>query len=102
MPVVNGYAFHSAARVNQALGHVAEARLQWETAIGAFSRGAGRVGLGQAVLCWVDLSSSCLHSGDRDGARRAAERAADLARSTGDPWIEEQAAAQSAAVTGGS
>ena len=72
MPVVNGYAFRSAALVNLALGHVAEAKQQLETAIDAFSHGAGQVGLGQAALCWVDLSNSCLRSGDRDGARRAA------------------------------
>ena len=78
MPVVNGYAFRSAALVNLALGHVAEGREQLATAIDAFSRGAGQVGLGQAALCWVDLSASYLDAGDGRAARHAAEHAVEI------------------------
>jgi predicted ATPase/DNA-binding SARP family transcriptional activator/tetratricopeptide (TPR) repeat protein len=96
MPVVNGYSFRAAGLVNLALGHTVEGRQQLAAAVDAFSRGAGQVGLGQAALCWVDLSVSYLDAGDHEEARRAADRAVEIARATGDPWVRAQAAAQSA------
>ena len=100
MPVINGYAFHTAGLVDLQLGHTAAGRDELRAAIDAFERGAGSVGVGQAALCWIDLSRSHLSGGDPATARSAAEVAEALARTTGDPWVCEQAAAQVRAVAG--
>jgi predicted ATPase/DNA-binding SARP family transcriptional activator len=97
MPVINGYAFRSAGLVDVAGGHAAEGRAQLAAAIEAFELGTGTIGLGQAALCWVDLSRSYLGSGDADAARRAAETAVEVAIATGDPWVRAQADAHLAA-----
>jgi len=94
MPVVNGFAFHAAALVDLASGHVREARHGLDAAIEAFARGAGQVGAGYAAMCFVDLSRSYAATGDVDEARRAADDAVALARATGDPWVLDRAAAQ--------
>ncbi len=98
MPLVNGFAFRSAALVDMVLGHVAEGRDGLAAAIDAFGRGTGQVGAGYAALCWIDLSRSYASTGDLPDARRAAAVAVDVAASTGDPWVDAQAAAQLATV----
>jgi tetratricopeptide (TPR) repeat protein len=90
MPVVNGYVFRTAGLVNLRSGHVAEGRLQLRAAIEAFEQGAGGVGVGQAALCWVDLSRSYGEEGETGAAQRAAERAVELALAAGDAWVVEQ------------
>ncbi|HSB87618.1 MAG TPA: hypothetical protein VLD86_15010, partial [Ilumatobacteraceae bacterium] len=101
MPVVNGYAFRTAGLVNLRFGHVAEGRRHLHAAIEAFEQGAGGVGVGQAALCWIDLSESLIQSGELDEARRAADRAVAVALSTGDPWVRGQAEAHLALITAG-
>jgi hypothetical protein len=91
MPVINGYAFRTAALVDLAAGHVAAGREELATAIEAFERGAGSVGVGQAALCWIDLSRSHLSTGDLVGAQTAADNARRAALATADPWVCEQA-----------
>ncbi|MEO8693413.1 MAG: BTAD domain-containing putative transcriptional regulator [Acidimicrobiales bacterium] len=98
MPIVNGYAFRSAGLVNLRLGHVPEGRGHLRAAIEAFEQGAGNVGVGQAALCWIDLSESCSHAGETDDARWAAEKAVEIANAAGDPWVREQADAQMALI----
>lgn len=93
MPVVNGYAFRSAGIVNLHLGHTAEGRVHLRAAIEAFGQGAGGVGVGQAALCWIDLSASFATSGEANEARLAAEQATEMAAASGDPWVQQQAAA---------
>ncbi len=99
MPVVNGYAFKTAGLVNLRMGHVGEGRSHLHSAIEAFEQGTGSVGLGQAALCWVDLSNSHMESGDAEQARRAAERAVEIADAAGDPWVREQTESCLAVVT---
>lgn len=101
MPVVNGYAFRTAGLVNLRLGHFPEGRAHLHAAIEAFEQGTGRLGLGQAALCWVDVSRSFLQTGEADHARRAAERAVETATVAGDPWILEQTGSWSASVATG-
>ncbi len=69
MPVVNGYAFKTAGLVNLQSGHVAEGRAQLRAAIEAFEQGTGSLGVGQAAMCWVDLSRSYGETGEVDEAR---------------------------------
>ena len=102
MPVVNGYAFKTAGLVNLRLGHVSQGRAQLRAAIEAFEQGAGSVGLGQAAMCWVDLSNSLLETGETAQARRAAETAVEVAVGCGDPWVRAQSDAHLAIVNGGS
>jgi predicted ATPase/DNA-binding SARP family transcriptional activator len=90
MPVVNGYAFKTAGLVNLRMGHLAEGRSHLRSAIEAFEQGTGSVGLGQAAMCWVDLSHSYTETNDADEARRAAENAVGVANSSGDPWVRTQ------------
>jgi predicted ATPase/DNA-binding SARP family transcriptional activator len=90
MPVVNGYAFKTAGLVNLQLGHLAEGRGHLRAAIEAFEQGTGSVGLGQAAMCWVDLSHSYTETGDAEAAQRAAQIAVEVATSAGDPWVQEQ------------
>jgi hypothetical protein len=68
MPVVNGYAFRTAGLVNLHMGHVSEGRAHLRAAIEAFEQGTGSVGVGQASLCWIDLSNSCHQTGEADDA----------------------------------
>jgi predicted ATPase/DNA-binding SARP family transcriptional activator len=91
MPVIDGYAFRSAGLVNLASGHLPEGRAQLTAAIEAFELGTGTIGLGQAALCWIDLSRSHVLAGDAEAARRAAETAVELAVATADPWVKQQA-----------
>jgi hypothetical protein len=90
MPVVNGYAFRTAGLVNLRLGHTDVGRQHLHAAIEAFEQGAGTVGVGQAALCWVDLSSSFLEANDFVQARHASEAAMRLAVRVGDPWVHAQ------------
>ena len=99
MPVVNGYAFKAAGLVNLRLGHVSEGRGHLRAAIEAFEQGTGSVGLGQAAMCWVDLSQSYTDLGDAHEARRAAELAVGVATSAGDRWVQEQAEARLTVLT---
>jgi tetratricopeptide (TPR) repeat protein len=101
MPIVNGYAFRSAGLVNLRLGHLPEGRGHLRAAIEAFEQGAGNVGVGQAALCWIDLSESCSDTGEADAALWAAERAVEIANAAGDPWVREQAGAQMALLAAG-
>jgi hypothetical protein len=91
MPVINGYAFRTAGLVDLHDGHIAAAHTELALAIEAFERGAGSVGVGQAALCWIDLSRSHTANGDAQAARSAADTAFALAETTGDPWVLEQA-----------
>jgi len=91
MPVINGYAFRTAGLVNLGMGHVAEGRAHLRAAIEAFEQGAGNVGVGQAAMCWVDLSNSYHETGEADAALWAAEKAVEIAVAAGDPWVREQA-----------
>ena len=79
--------------------NVAEGRGHLRAATLAFEQGAGNVGVGQAALCWIDLSSSCIATGEAEAARWAAERAREVADATGDPWVREQARNHLALVT---
>jgi predicted ATPase len=99
MPVVNGYAFRSAGLVNLRSGHVPEGRTHLRAAIEAFEQGTGSLGIGQAALCWVDLSRSYIETGEAEEARRAAETAVEVALAAGDPWVREQTGAHLALVT---
>jgi hypothetical protein len=99
MPVVNGYAFRTAGLVNLRLGHLLEGRAHLHAAIEAFEQGTGSMGLGQAALCWVDVSQSFARVGDAAPARQAADHALELAAAAGDPWVQEQALSWSAALT---
>ena len=90
MPIVNGYAFRTAGLVNLRSGHVAEGRRHLHSAIEAFELGTGTVGLGQAALCWIDLSRSYADDGDLDDARRAADTAVAVGVAAGDPWVVDQ------------
>jgi predicted ATPase len=99
MPVVNGYVFRTAGLVNLQSGHVAEGRTQLGAAIEAFEQGTGGIGIGQAALCWVDLSRSYSETGEADEARSAAATAVELALGAGDPWVREQTEARLAEVT---
>jgi predicted ATPase len=101
MPVVNGYAFRTAGLVNLRLGHISEGRGHLRAAIEAFEQGAGNVGVGQAALCWIDLSDSCRETGEADDALWAAEKAVEVANTAGDPWVREQADAQMALLAAG-
>ena len=67
-------------------------------AIDAFVRGTGNIGIGQAAMCWVDLSRSYNGTGDMDDARRSATEAVDAALATDDPWVRQEAEAQLALV----
>ena len=58
--------------------------------------------VGQAALCWVDLSNSLLETGETAQARRAAETAVEVAVGSGDPWVRTQSDAHLALVNGGS
>jgi tetratricopeptide (TPR) repeat protein len=98
MPVVNGYAFKTAGLVDLRMGHIAEGRSELHAAIDAFERGAGNVGVGQAAMCWIDLSRSHSETGELEDARRSAEMAVEVALAAGDPWIQGQARAQLALV----
>jgi hypothetical protein len=98
MPVINGYAFRTAGLVDLHAGHLTEGRRLLGAAIEAFEQGAGTVGVGQAAMCWVDLSRSHLESGDGEQAHRAAETAVSLAEAAGDPWVCQQAEAQLAQI----
>ena len=93
MPVVNGYAFKSAGLVNLALGHVEEGRAHLHQAIDAFERGTGRLGTGQAALCWIEVSRSHRAADEVDDTRRAATTAIDLSQASGDPWVQREARA---------
>ena len=93
MPVINGYAFRSAGLVNLALGHTADGRRNLLDAIDAFSQGAGSLGVGQAAMCWIDLSRSHMAALEWDDAERTALAALDHARGSGEPWVCEQAQA---------
>lgn len=93
MPIVNGYAFRAAGLVNLRSGHVAEGRAQLNAAIEAFESGTGSVGVGQAALCWIDLSRSHAEGGEPEPASAAARRAVDLGSAAGDPWVLDQARA---------
>jgi hypothetical protein len=93
MPVVNGYVFRSAGLVDLALGHTADGRRSLLQAIEAFSQGAGSLGIGQAAMCWIDLSDSHIAAREFDEAEHAARVALDEARRSGEPWVCEQAAA---------
>ena len=93
MPVVNGYAFKSAGLVNLALGHVEEGRAHLHQAIDAFRRGTGGLGTGQAALCWIEVSRSNRAAGEIHDAHLAATTAIDLARASGDPWVQREARA---------
>ncbi len=99
MPVVNGYAFRTAGLVNLRMGHIAEGRDHLRAAIEAFEQGTGSVGLGQAALCWIDLSISHAETGEMDAARLAAEQAVAVAESAGDPWVIDQTDSHLARVT---
>jgi tetratricopeptide (TPR) repeat protein len=90
MPVINGYAFKTAGLVNLRLGYTEEGRRHLHAAIEAFEQGAGGVGVGQAAMCWVDLSNSHKASGEVDEARWAAQQAVAAASVAGDPWIRDQ------------
>ena len=90
MPIVNGYAFRTAGLVNLRSGHVAEGRRHLHSAIEAFELGTGTVGLGQAALCWIDLSRSYADDGDLVDARRAADTAVAVGVAAGDPWVVDQ------------
>jgi hypothetical protein len=98
MPVVNGYVFKTAGLVNLRSGHVAEGRAHLRAAIEAFELGTGGIGVGQAAMCWVDLSRSYSETGEDDEARRAAETAVEVGRAAGDPWVREQTEAHLALV----
>ena len=98
MPVVNGYAFKTAGLVDLRTGHVAEGRRQLHAAIEAFGRGAGNVGVGQAAMCWIDVSRSHQDAREFDEARQSAEMAVEVADAVGDPWIQKQAREQLALV----
>jgi predicted ATPase/DNA-binding SARP family transcriptional activator len=100
MPVVNGYVFRTAGLVNLALGHTLEGRRHLAAAIDAFSHGTGSLGLGQAALCWIDVSRSHADGGDRAAAHLAAERAVEEAEQCGEPWVREQAAAHATSLGG--
>jgi tetratricopeptide (TPR) repeat protein len=91
MPVVNGYVFKTAGLVSLARGHVDEGRAHLHRAIEAFSQGTGRLGMGQAAICWIDLSTSYADAGSITEARSAAERASAAAEQSGEPWVLAQA-----------
>lgn len=99
MPVVNGYAFRTAGLVNLHLGHTAEGRDHLQAAIEAFEQGAGSVGVGQAAMCWVDLSNSYNETGEVGAARQATETAVEVAIAAGDPWVRAQTEAHLARFT---
>jgi tetratricopeptide (TPR) repeat protein len=100
MPVVNGYAFRSAGLVNLALGHADEGRSHLHQAIDAFERGTGKLGTGQAALCWIDVSRSHRAADEMDDTSRAATIAFDLAQASGDPWVQREARAHLALIGG--
>jgi hypothetical protein len=85
--------------VNLRSGHVPEGRTHLRAAIEAFEQGTGSLGIGQAALCWVDLSRSYIETGEAEEARRAAETAVEVALAAGDPWVREQTRAHLALVT---
>jgi predicted ATPase len=93
MPVINGYVFKTVGLVNLALGHVDEGRRHLGAAIEAFSQGAGNLGVGQASMCWIDVSESHAAAGEPVEARRAADRAISAAEQSGEPWVIAQAQA---------
>jgi len=99
MPVVNGYAFRAAGLVNVRAGHVMEGRVQLHAAIEAFESGTGSVGIGQAALCWMDLSRSHADAAEFEESRTAARTAVERGMAAGDPWVLEQAHAHLASVT---
>ena len=90
MPIVNGYAYRTAGLVNLRSGHIAEGRTHLHSAIEAFELGTGTVGLGQAALCWIDLSRSYAEDGHLDDARHAAATAVAVGVAAGDPWVLDQ------------
>ena len=98
MPVVNGYAFRAAGLVNLRAGHVTEGRVQLHAAIEAFESGTGSVGIGQAALCWIDLSRSHADTAELEESRTAARRAVERGSAAGDPWVVEQTQAHLASV----
>ena len=98
MPIVNGYAFRTAGLVNLRSGHVAVGRSHLHSAIEAFELGTGTVGLGQAALCWIDLSRSYVDAGQLDDARRAADTAVAAGVAAGDPWVLDETHAHRASV----
>lgn len=87
MPVINGYVFRSAGLVNLALGHLADGRQNLADAIDEFSTGAGSLGIGQAALCWIDLSASYMATGGQRRRRtmraHRCRRSATLGRTVG-------------------
>ena len=92
MPVVNGYVFKTAGLVNLALGHLDEGRRHLSASIEAFSQGTGRLGIGQAAMCWIDLGASYAAGEsltDALGTLRSAAVAA--AEDSGEPWVLTQA-----------
>lgn len=100
MPVINGYTFRAAGLVNLRLGHVSEGRANLASAIESFSHGAGSLGIGQAAMCLIDLSTSFVGEGESAEARRTAELAVDAAHRSGEPWVREQAADHLASLAG--
>ena len=96
MPVINGYVFRSAGLVNLALGHTADGRQNLTHAIEAFSQGAGSLGVGQAAMCWIDLSHSHAEALEWDEADQTARVALDEAQRSAEPWVCEQAEAHAA------
>jgi hypothetical protein len=100
MPVVNGYAFRTAGIVDLERGHAESGQEELAQAIAAFEAGAGSVGVGQAALCWIDLSRFHFAHGDEVAARMAADAATALAHTTGDPWVVAQAAENAAVLDG--
>jgi hypothetical protein len=99
MPVVNGYAFRTAGLVNLRLDHIVEGQAQLRDAIEAFGQGAGGVGVGQAAMCWIDLSVSHVEAGEMGEARSAADRAVEVALASGDRWVLGQAQSHRTVVT---
>ncbi len=90
---ITGYTFKTAGLVNLQLGHPTEGRAQLETAVDAFSRGAGDLGLGLAALCWIDLAHAHRDAGDVDAADRALAAASMAAEASRDPWVIAQTTA---------
>ena len=79
-------------------GHVTEGRVQLHAAIEAFESGTGSVGIGQAALCWMDLSRSHADAAEFEESRTAARTAVERGMAAGDPWVLEQAHAHLASV----
>jgi predicted ATPase len=98
MPIVNGYAFRSAGLVNLRSGHVEEGRTHLLAAVEAFEQGTGSIGLGQAALCWIDLSDSYRDAGDTDAALAAATSGERLAELANDPWVLDRVATHRASL----